>query len=159
MKTNPYGASNCGNSGQRFVFGKGSYSWNDLYFGIGDLNYRTGITLDKNVHVFKIDAPNMELGFDDRTFSVSANLIAATVFGLTLFARFSNTGGVYADTDYHNGELHYSKIWKGGDLVQSLIPVVKDNLGYLYDEVTGAMFGNDGNGGVGFEPECIVEAA
>lgn len=42
--------------------------------------------------------------------------------------------------------IYYFKLWNAGNLVRDLIPVVKDNVGYMYDKVSGQLFGNAGTG-------------
>lgn len=42
--------------------------------------------------------------------------------------------------------LYYFKLWKAGDLILDLIPVRKDNIGYLYNKVTGKLLDNVGTG-------------
>ena len=41
----------------------------------------------------------------------------------------------------------YSLQWKrSGDLLFDLVPVRDNGVGYLYDKVSGELFGNDGSG-------------
>ena len=42
--------------------------------------------------------------------------------------------------------IKYAKFHKGSILVRDFIPVRKGTVGYLYDRVTGALFGNAGTG-------------
>lgn len=43
--------------------------------------------------------------------------------------------------------IYYHKIWdENGNLVRSYIPVVKEGVGYMYDKVSGTLFGNTGTG-------------
>ena len=44
------------------------------------------------------------------------------------------------------GRFYYFKIWQGDVLVRDYIPVRKDGVGYLYDRVSGQLFGNAGTG-------------
>ena len=45
-----------------------------------------------------------------------------------------------------SGRIYYCKIWKDGALVRDFIPVVKDNVGYLYDKIGGELYANRGTG-------------
>lgn len=48
---------------------------------------------------------------------------------------------------YYIGKIMGVKIWDGDNLlVRDLIPVRKDGVGYMYDKVSGGMFGNLGAG-------------
>lgn len=43
-------------------------------------------------------------------------------------------------------KIYYTKIWEDEELVLDLIPVRADNIGYMYDTVSGQVFGNSGSG-------------
>ena len=38
------------------------------------------------------------------------------------------------------------KHWRNGVLIRDLIPVSKDGIGYMYDEISKELFGNSGSG-------------
>lgn len=61
---------------------------------------------------------------------------------ITLFhgKNISNT-----DTNFE-GRFYYLKIWDNDNLVADFIPVRKGTTGYLYDKVSGNLFGNSGTG-------------
>ena len=42
--------------------------------------------------------------------------------------------------------IYSIKIWDNNILVRDLIPVRKGNIGYMYDRVSGQLFGNQGTG-------------
>ena len=42
--------------------------------------------------------------------------------------------------------FYWAKIYSGGTLVRDFIPVRKNGVGYLYDKVSGTLFGNAGSG-------------
>lgn len=65
------------------------------------------------------------------TFDVGQNFL--------LFAR----GGVFAGS---NTRIYYAKLWDGADLVRDFIPVRVGTTGYMYDRVSGQLFGNGGSG-------------
>ena len=131
----------------RFAFGKGAASWNDWYCGIGDKNYRTGTALDLAVHRFVVDAPGDKFVIDDTTYNVGwtsfelpSNPNSAMLYNR---ARVDSTN---LDTSGVYGKLYCCKIWQDGLLVRDLIPVRKGTVGYPYDRVSGALFGNAGTG-------------
>lgn len=78
---------------------------------------------------------------------------------MTLFARRdwpgANMGKFGACT------IYWAKIWQGGELVRDFVPVEKDGKGYLYDTVTGRLFGNAntefGTAGTAAGPEPFVK--
>ena len=54
--------------------------------------------------------------------------------------KFFNTQG------QQRGNLYYLKIWEADTLVRDYIPVKKNNIGYLFDKVSGQLYGNAGGG-------------
>jgi hypothetical protein len=48
------------------------------------------------------------------------------------------------------GRFYFCKIWQNGVLVRDYIPVRKGTVGYLYDRVSGKLFGNAGTGAFGY---------
>ena len=55
-----------------------------------------------------------------------------------------------------SGKLYYCKIWKGGSLVRDYIPVRVGQVGYMYDKVSGQLFGNSGTGDFVLGPDKIL---
>lgn len=45
-----------------------------------------------------------------------------------------------------NGRIYYCQISQGSDIVMDLIPVRVGTVGYMYDNVSGKLFGNGGSG-------------
>ena len=54
---------------------------------------------------------------------------------------------------YSYMKLYYCKIYDNGILVRDYIPVRKDGVGYLYDKVSGQLFGNSGTGNFTLGPD------
>lgn len=61
-----------------------------------------------------------------------------------LFARY--VVGLGASTSNSGCRIFSCKIYKNEILICDLIPVRKDNVGYMYDRVSGKLFGNAGTG-------------
>lgn len=52
-----------------------------------------------------------------------------------------------ANSSYRNSKRIYSLTWKrSSNIIMDLIPVRKDGVGYMYDKVSGNLFGNAGTG-------------
>lgn len=60
--------------------------------------------------------------------------------------RLFGSAGVVASYSKWNGKIYAAKITQGSDVVMDLIPVRKDGVGYMYDTVSGNLFGNSGTG-------------
>lgn len=70
----------------------------------------------------------------------------------TIFIFDGNNNGTRGNY-YGYFRLYLFKIWNDDVLVRDYIPVVKDNIAYLYDKVSGQLFGNaSGSGGFGKGP-------
>lgn len=60
--------------------------------------------------------------------------------------RLFGSSGVVASYTTWAGKIYGAKISQGSDVVMDLIPVRKGTTGYMYDRVSGQLFGNDGTG-------------
>jgi len=56
-----------------------------------------------------------------------------------------NRVATWANSSYHL-RISFFKAWSNGVLIRDLIPVRKGQVGYLFDRVSGALFGNAGTG-------------
>ena len=61
-------------------------------------------------------------------------------------AMFSSKYGNNDFREKTSAKIYYFKMWQGSTLVCDFIPVRKDGVGYMYDKVSGELFGNDGTG-------------
>lgn len=50
------------------------------------------------------------------------------------------------DSRSFKGAIYFVKLYHDGILVRDFIPVRVGNVGYMYDEVSGQLFGNAGTG-------------
>ena len=66
-------------------------------------------------------------------------------------AIFVRVGG----SAYVNGRLYAFQIYQNGILVRDYIPVRKGTVGYLYDRVSGKLFGNAGTGDFVLGPDVV----
>lgn len=94
--------------------------------------------------------------------NISYNATTITAGGVTQSANYSPTwDNSYATLSLylfnrHNlggdsstpftGRVYACKIWDDGVLVRNFIPVRADGVGYMYDKVSGALFGDIGGG-------------
>ena len=61
---------------------------------------------------------------------------------LLLFANHFNTG----PGDFATAKMFSFRIWQNSELVRDYIPVRIGQVGYMYDNVSGQFFGNEGTG-------------
>ena len=60
--------------------------------------------------------------------------------------RLFGSSGVSADYTKFSGKLYFVKISQGSDIIMDLIPVRVGQMGYMYDKISGQLFGNSGTG-------------
>ena len=110
-------------------------------YGSGNEFYQLGLP-DTNIHVIKQEK-NL-LYFDGS--------LVYTFNTATFTQSFNAPLGNFTFTNYNPASAKYyrSKWWDNGTLVRSFIPVRdENNVGYMFDEVTGQIFGNAGSGSFG----------
>lgn len=91
-------------------------------------------TFDFNKNVHKLD--NTTYTFTARTFSSEYNALVFTSTAYDGTPRVKET----------QTNVYYFQIYDNGTLVRDFIPARKDGVGYLYDKVSGQLFGNAGSG-------------
>ena len=96
-------------------------------------------------HTIKANATTFT--FDSTTISVTSSTFDPTI-DVNIFISARN---VYSPVLYPNVHINITawrifsfKIWKSGVLVRDFIPVRKGSVGYMYDRVSGKLFGNQG---------------
>ena len=95
---------------------------------------RYGIhTIDFNKNVHTMDGYSVT--HDAQTFTSKYNDV---IFGVTNYNGIGNCGGCY--------RFFYFKIYDNGILIRDFIPIRIRNIGYMYDKVSGQLFGNSGTG-------------
>ena len=114
-------------------------TWRSYYAKISNsLAFNTAVkryglhTIDFNKNVHTMDG-------------YTCNHTAATftsIYNDTIFGCRSYTGAV--SHGYY--KFYYFQIYDNGTLVRDYIPVRKNNIGYMYDRVSGQLFGNAGTG-------------
>ena len=65
---------------------------------------------------------------------------------ILLFSTHTGADGQTVEPRMFTGKIYYCKIWDNDALVRDLIPVRVGTVGYMYDKVSGQLFGNAGTG-------------
>lgn len=97
---------------------------------------------DRHIHIY--DAINKTCSLDDSI--TSASTLTWRGSGndtFKLFQRVLSNGKIQSPSD---NKLYASQFVKDGVLVRDYIPVRVGTIGYLYDKVSGELFGNAGTG-------------
>lgn len=112
----------------------------EMGYGEGNVYYQIGVA-DLNRHTIVQDMSDLYLDgsliytFPSSTFSMGAT-------ALLLNFRYTN----YTPAQC---KIYHAKVWLNGVLIRDYIAVRKSGVGYLYDRVSGQLFGNAGTGAFG----------
>jgi hypothetical protein len=120
----------------------GVYWYQDSTSTSASIHLSSGPTVN-TWHTFTLDALTGDWSFDATTGTVTAlsgSLTTGKNYGI--FARIGPDGSI----QQKGARFSYFKIWKGGVLVRDYIPVRVGSVGYLYDQVSQQLFGNNGTG-------------
>ena len=126
-------SNNLGNSGCWYGEALSTTKWG---VGGGEGNYSNVLSTTKAT--FDID-----FGATEITGTVNAESISRTIqVNRSEWSIFASSTGGYA----FSGKVFYIKIYKDNSLVRDFIPVRVGSTGYMYDKVSGQLFGNAGTG-------------
>ena len=118
------------NYDSKFEVGYGSY-------------YNTGVTVSPG-EIFDVDFNYIENG--DHKFKINDSVFTYsgtpnTTIGIILFGRIAG-----AQVTRCSSRFYSAQFFRNGILIRDYIPVRVGTVGYLYDRVSGQLFGNAGSG-------------
>ena len=67
--------------------------------------------------------------------------------------RLFGSAGVVDTFTVYSGKIYFVKISYGSNVIMDLIPVRVGQVGYMYDKISGQLFGNDGTGSFTLGPD------
>ena len=89
------------------------------------------------------------VGYVSSSNTPSGTYVTPSVFGLSLFCyKYRNSSGEVTYSNMYGGRIHSARIKNlntGAEV--DLIPVRKDGVGYMYDRVSGKLYGNAADSG------------
>ena len=119
-----------------YIFTSRSKTWQ---VGFGEYADLSAATL--NYHEFVFDSFKVYID------GVLANTYSSQTFTntqtQTVFNMKRSNGTIYTGTPM---KLFYLRMYQNGVLVRDMIPVRLESVGYMYDKVSGDLFGNSGTG-------------
>ena len=111
------------------------------YSSSTDNYYKTfGKSADTTLHISKLEScatSGNKFYYDDTSVSIPAGTRRNEP--VRLFAAINGYGPAY-------GKIYYIKFFENGVLIRDYIPVKVNGVGYMYDKVSGQLFGNSGTG-------------
>lgn len=118
---------------------RGDNSNTTVYYTCGSkASASGGHTINLNTtYVFEMTRNSLTLNGTSRTFTPTTG--TTNTGKLAIFSP-ANKGS------FTTGKLYYFKVWNGNTLIFDFIPVRVGTVGYLYDKVSGELFGNAGTG-------------
>lgn len=95
---------------------------------------------------------------NDKVFTVTSNSIVTVSLPNLTFTPLSNirlfgSAGIVASYSKWNGKIYSFRITQGSIIVMDLVPVRVENVGYMYDKISGQLFGNNGTGSFTIGPD------
>jgi hypothetical protein len=72
-----------------------------------------------------------------------------------LIGNFTNGSNTTYSTGFI-GKIKYAQLYNNNSLIHDFIPVRKGNIGYMYDKVSGQLFGNSGTGSFILGPDTKI---
>lgn len=129
----------------RYLFVLYDYNYLRCYTGNTSINTFMAAPTQGQMFAIKWDVTASGFTVTDKM----SGTTATKTFSSTLdFTAFANTLKIFQNMDKQRApmKLYSFKIWDNGVLVRDYIPVRKDGVGYMYDRVSGQLFGNAGTG-------------
>ena len=152
--TDNYAAGLRNDSGNtRWCIGRSGYGW---YWGYGtyDSTQRTHLSKQANIVECKLNYLNDSKwsGTGDNNTSIESTLSTLS-FTPAYNIRLFGSAGVSAGYSSYAGKIYAVKISQGSDIIMDLVPVRVGQVGYMYDKISGKLFGNDGTGSFTLGPD------
>lgn len=130
---------------RRFSLMEGSY--NTFYYVANDDTLERNLSLSsaEQTGINVVKKVGREIYVNNTLKVTLNNTNYTTPVTITLYAG-NQTGGVRSGNRFTNGKIYYIKFYESNVLVRDFIPVRVGTTGYMYDKVSGKLFGNDGSG-------------
>lgn len=97
--------------------------------------------LSQGRHVFDNTANAKTLKIDGTSHTASSTSFSATQFDFYIFTIWTGTSPAPGNSP-DGAKIYTGKMYSSGTLVRDFIPVRENGVGYLYDKVSGQLFGN-----------------
>ena len=149
------------NSNTRWCLGKaGDANWGKagVYYGYGNYAYFGVSQLDNDRYYPYGTTFTLSLNFLNSKYAVngerdSISLPSTMPFTATNVIRIFGSSGVDANYTKYAGKIYSVQISQGNQIVMDLIPVRVGNVGYMFDKISGNLYGNDGTGSFTLGPD------
>ena len=114
----------------------------EYYIYSNGFSFRDTIVPLSTHHIIVINIPQSQYIINGIKYETSYYYTDCNGMSLPLFARRYG----YAPVNPCHAKVRHFAIYKDGINVRDLIPVRKNGIGYMYDKVSGQLFGNQGTG-------------
>ena len=113
--------------------------------------YQSGVVGNTNWHVISASKDNLIVDGNVYNTQFSPPSAFTAIYPLFMYA-FGRNGSPFI---FSKVSMSYCKIFSNGVLVRDFIPVRVGTVGYMYDRVSGQLFGNMGTGDFVLGPDVI----
>lgn len=149
------------NSNTRWCLGKaGNANWNKagVYYGYGTYTYFGKDQYDNDRYYPYGTTFTLSLNFLNSKYAVngerdSISLPSTMPFTATNGIRIFGSSGVDGNYTKYAGKIYSVQISQGNQIVMDLIPVRVGNVGYMFDKISGNLYGNNGTGSFTLGPD------
>lgn len=140
--------------------GSGMLSVGGLHYVLDNYGIRTGGGTTSNAIPYnRGDIVTIDVYYDSqhrRTCKIGQSIYQGTAYNAqTARLAILNYPAPTTPYPYQSGKLFHVEVYMSGTLVRDFIPVRKGMVGYLYDRVSGKLFGNAGTGDFVLGPDVV----
>lgn len=124
----------------------------DIFFRIGNeiRTFAGSKTLETHEFLFNIKESYAILDGNRNNFSDQSSLPISENNRREILFKYLNQTPV---DEWDTKRIYWAKYWEGDVLLRDFIPVRKGSTGYMYDKVSGKLFGNSGTGDFTLGPD------
>ena len=140
------------NQNSKYLFGSGTSTSNCIRAYIGESAYwrfgggsKSFYTIDTTERTAVMDKTKVVMNGEEYSYGGTVGTFSSSTT-IKLFAGATASSMI-------STRIYYFKVSQNGTLILDLIPVRKDGVGYMYDRVSGQLFGNDGTGAFTIGPD------
>jgi hypothetical protein len=109
--------------------------------------------LDLHTYTLRLVNRTQTITADGETATATNQIAVNCPLPLAMFA--TNRSNVFSS--FASGRIYYCKLWNGNVLERDFVPVRIGQTGYMYDNVSGKLFGNDGTGSFVLGNDVTIE--
>jgi len=148
-----------GSNNSRFAIGSSVNGGGSTYFGVVQSNIDSVQRVYSQTKIFQfiyLNGTSATYGTDSVTRTVSINPYENTTAPVILFGRYGGNGVFFPGATTQR--IYRCKLWRDSStLAHDFVPLRIGSVGYLFDRVSGQLFGNAGTGDFVLGPDTFQQ--